>query len=145
MKIQIYKHKVQYYETDQMGVVHHSNYIRWFEEARLDFLTQIGLEYAEMEREDCLSPVVSISCNYKNSTKFGDTVYIYTKLTKFNGIKYTVTYKIVDAVSKEIRATGESNHCFVNKEGKLLSLKKEQRKYYDMLVSAVDNEIEEIA
>jgi acyl-CoA thioester hydrolase len=46
MKIKVYPHKVQYYETDQMGVVHHSNYIRWFEEARSDFHDQIGISYA---------------------------------------------------------------------------------------------------
>ena len=46
-----YLHKVQYYETDQMGFVHHANYLRWFEEARLDFLEQIGLPYPMMEEK----------------------------------------------------------------------------------------------
>jgi acyl-CoA thioester hydrolase len=144
MKIKAYQHKVQYYETDQMGVVHHSNYIRWFEEARLDFLEQIGVDYAEMEREGYISPVVSIQCNYANITKFGDVVYIITKLTKFNGIKYAVNYQIFDSKTKVLRAFGESSHCFIGKDGKLVSLKKDNKKYYDILAAAVDNEIEEI-
>lgn len=139
MKMNAYQHKVQYYETDQMGVVHHSNYIRWFEEARLDFLDQIGVNYADMEREGYISPVVSITCNYASSTRFGDAVSIDTKLTKFNGIKYTVTYRIIDTRTTEIRAFGESSHCFLNKERKLVSLKKENRKYYDILAATVDN------
>ena len=49
-KLKSYTHKVQYYETDAMAIVHHSNYIRWFEEARLDYLEQIGLPYDEIER-----------------------------------------------------------------------------------------------
>ena len=58
MKIHSYQHKVQYYETDQMGMVHHSNYIRWFEEARVDYLEQIGLPYHMIEAGGILSPAV---------------------------------------------------------------------------------------
>ena len=43
-----YEHKTQYYETDQMGIIHHSNYIRWFEEARVDFMDRCGFSYAQM-------------------------------------------------------------------------------------------------
>ena len=49
MKLKAYEHKTQYYETDQMGIIHHSNYIRWFEEARTDLLRQMGIGYEEME------------------------------------------------------------------------------------------------
>ena len=45
-----YEHKTQYYETDQMGIIHHSNYIRWFEEARIDFMDHCGFSYAQMEK-----------------------------------------------------------------------------------------------
>ena len=46
-----YIHKVNYYETDKMGITHHSNYIRWMEEARIDFLEQIGFSYDKLEKE----------------------------------------------------------------------------------------------
>ena len=50
MEYRVYEHKTQYYETDQMGIIHHSNYIRWFEEARMDMMEQMGMGYAEMEK-----------------------------------------------------------------------------------------------
>ena len=61
----MYTHRVQYYETDQMGIVHHSNYIRWFEEARLDFMEKIGCSYAAVEASGIMIPVLSASCQYK--------------------------------------------------------------------------------
>ena len=61
MEITAYRHRVQYYETDQMKVVHHSNYIRWFEEARTDFLEKSGFSYAWMEEQGIIIPVLSVS------------------------------------------------------------------------------------
>ena len=57
-----YRHTVQYYETDKMGITHHSNYIRWMEEARVDFLAQIGWDYAMLEEMGVISPVIGIEC-----------------------------------------------------------------------------------
>ena len=54
-----WRHVVQYYETDRMNLVHHSNYVRWMEEARVDFLDQIGFPYAEMEKRGVISPVAA--------------------------------------------------------------------------------------
>ena len=71
-----YQHKVQYYETDQMGIVHHSNYIRWFEEARTDYMDCLGMGYARMEEMGILSPVLSVSADYLRMVYFGDTVSI---------------------------------------------------------------------
>ncbi|MFQ7173111.1 MAG: acyl-CoA thioesterase [Thomasclavelia ramosa] len=61
MMIRPYLHNAKYYETDRMGIIHHSNYIRWFEEARIDYMNQIGLTYKKMEEEGIISPVLSIS------------------------------------------------------------------------------------
>ena len=144
IKMKAYQHKVQYYETDQMGVVHHSNYIRWFEEARLDFLEQIGTDYVDMEREGYISPVVSISCDYISRTVFGETVSIILRFEKFNGVKYSISYKVIDAETKEIRASGKSSHCFLTKDGKLVSLKKDNSKFYHIMTAAVGKETEEI-
>ena len=61
-----YNHTVQYYETDKMGITHHSNYIRWMEEARVDFLKQIGWDYDKLEEIGVISPVTEVSCKYKS-------------------------------------------------------------------------------
>ena len=60
-----YVHVAQYYETDQMKIIHHSNYIRWFEEARVDFLDQIGANYANLEANGIVSPVLTVEAQYK--------------------------------------------------------------------------------
>ena len=72
----IYKHTVQYYETDRMGITHHSNYIRFMEEARVDFLKNIGWGYDKLEEDGGVSPVVSVNCNYKKTTTFADVIEI---------------------------------------------------------------------
>ena len=69
-----YKHKINYYETDKMGVTHHSNYVRFMEESRIDFLEKIGWGYDKMEQEGIISPVVSLECNYRNITTYPDVI-----------------------------------------------------------------------
>ena len=71
-----YRHRVQYYETDQMKIVHHSNYIRWFEEARIDYLEKAGISYTGMEERGIVSPVVSVGAKYLRMVRFGDEVRI---------------------------------------------------------------------
>ena len=90
-----YERKAFYYETDQMGVIHHSNYIRWFEEARVDFLEKAGFSYKRMEDMGVMIPVLGASCEYKNAVRFSDTVIIVPKIKEFNGFKMTVTYRVI--------------------------------------------------
>lgn len=120
-----YNHKVQYYETDQMGIVHHSNYIRWFEEGRTEALDQLGFSYATMESMGVVSPVLSVECQYKTMTHFGDIVVINCEVTKYNGIRMEIDYTVCDKETMEVRCTGKTSHCFLNKEGKIVSLKKD--------------------
>ena len=68
-----YERETFYYETDQMGIIHHSNYIRWFEESRIEFLKQIGIPYDEMERRGLLIPVLGVSCKYKKAFRYFDS------------------------------------------------------------------------
>ena len=120
-----YSHKVQYYETDQMGIVHHSNYIRWFEEGRTEALDQLGFSYATMEAMGVMSPVLSVEAQYKTMTRFGDTVVINCEVVKYNGIRMEIEYTICDKETQELRCIGKTSHCFLNKEGKIVSLKRD--------------------
>lgn len=125
MEFRVYEHKTQYYGTDQMGIIHHSNYIRWFEEARCDMMEQMGLGYKLMEDCGIISPVLSMHCEYKSMTRFGETVEIRCILKEYNGIKMTVEYSITDKETGELRCVGESRHCFLSREGRPVSLKKQ--------------------
>ena len=119
-----YIHKVNYYETDKMGITHHSNYIRWMEEARVDFLDQIGIGYKKMEEDGIISPVISVECDYKNSTTFDDKIEIEVKVQEFKGVKLVLKYIMTNIETKEIVLIGKTRHCFVDKNNKPIILKK---------------------
>ena len=119
-----YVHKVQYYETDRMGITHHSNYIRWMEEARVDFLNKRGCGYSEVEKMGFVSPVLGIECNYKKTTTFEDEVEIEIKLAEYNSVKMVYEYTMKNKANGEVVFTGKSSHCFLNKEGRPINLKK---------------------
>ena len=122
--MKVYQHKVQYYETDQMGFVHHSNYIRWFEEARDDFFNQTDAPYKVTESKGILSPVISVNCKYIKSCYYGELINIYVTLVKYGNVKFTVGYKVVGAENGELKAEGETEHCFLSTEGKVVSMKR---------------------
>ena len=124
MKIRPYIRKPFYYETDQMGIIHHSNYIRWFEEARIDFMEQMGFGYEKMEAEGIVSPVLAVACDFKSMVHFGDTVEIQSTLLTMTGVRMIVSYRVVDKASGELRAVGETRHCFLNRKGVPVSLQK---------------------
>ncbi len=119
-----YEHNAKYYETDQMGCVHHSNYIRWMEEARVDLMEQMGCGYRAMEEAGIYSPVLEVSCRYKTMVRFGDTVRIHAWIKEYNGIRMTIGYRMYDTATNELRTEGESAHCFLGTDGRPVSLKR---------------------
>lgn len=126
-----YEHQVQYYETDQMGCVHHSNYIRWFEEVRSDYLRVLGMGYDKMEEAGIVSPVLTIEAAYKSMTRYGETVEIQVGIKEYNGIRIRLEYLIKDRDSKVARCIGESSHCFLDREGKPISLKRSKPEWHE--------------
>ena len=123
-KVTPYEHKAQYYETDQMGIIHHSNYVKGMEEARMDLMNQIGLSYKQMEEMEIISPVLSLSVEYHSMVHFDDVVVIETKLVKYNGIRMELEYRMTDKKTGELRTAAKSSHCFLNRSGKPISLKR---------------------
>ncbi len=138
--MQAYEHRAQYYETDQMGIIHHSNYIRWFESARIWYMSQIGVDYGDMEGQGVISPVLEVSCTYKSMVHFGDTVEIIPRIEKYNGIILELTYLVLDQETREVRACGKSRHCFLNRKGKPVSLKKECPVFHIAFENAMEEE-----
>lgn len=122
-QMESYRHKVQYYETDKMGVTHHSNYIRWMEEARIDFLDRLGWNYARMEEMGVISPVTEVECKYKHSTDFSEEVYISVYVEEFKGVRMKLGYSMKNAVGTVV-AVGRSEHCFIGRDGKLINMNK---------------------
>ena len=137
----IYERKINYYETDKMGVVHHSNYIRFFEEARCEFLQEAGLPYDMLEANGIMSPVLGFSCKYKHHVTFGDIIEIHTSIKEFSGVKFTVSYSVYNKKTGNLCVTGESNHCFTDTNIKPLNLKKKFPYIYEKFNSLIEKNI----
>lgn len=123
-----YVHKVNYYETDKMGITHHSNYIRFMEEARVDFLERIGYGFDKLEALGFASPVVSIECNYKKTTTFADKISIDVGIEKLSPLKFTIWYTMT--CNGDVAFTGTSSHCFIDQNGRPIVLEKQLPEFY---------------
>ncbi|MGN0297670.1 MAG: acyl-CoA thioesterase [Lachnospiraceae bacterium] len=124
ISIKPYIHHANYYETDQMGIIHHSNYIRWMEEARIDFMSQLGFSYQKTEELGIVSPVLSVQVQYKQPVHFAEDVQIEISNVSYNGIKLELHYTMTNLATGKVCTLSSSQHCFLNKEGKILSLKR---------------------
>ena len=133
-----YTRKVNYYETDQMGVVHHSNYFRYFEEARTFFMEEVGYTYAKLEETQIISPVVDINCQYKRSVLYGETIKVNVKLVNIGKVRCAFAYEIVNAENGELKATGRSEHCFLDKSGRVVSIQKANPEFYETFMNEVE-------
>ncbi|MCQ2797121.1 MAG: acyl-CoA thioesterase [Bacilli bacterium] len=131
-----YKHTVQYYETDKMGISHHSNYIRWMEESRVDFLDQIGWSYSKFEEMGIISPVASVECAFKKPTTFPDTVTIVVNIAEYNGVKIVFKYTMKND-NGEVVAEGKSSHCFIDSKKMPMLVKKSLPELHETLMSLV--------
>ncbi len=128
-----YTHKVNYYETDKMGITHHSNYVRWMEEARIDFLSQVGYSYERIEAEGIISPVLAVDCRYKQSTTFADKIVIDVSVEEFNGVRLILAYTMKKLGEEKIIFTGKTEHCFLGNDGRPVRMKKEFPELYKLL------------
>ena len=108
-----------------MGITHHSNYIRFMEEARINLLEQIGFPYDKLEGEGIISPVIAVDCEYKNTTTFGDSIEIDVKIEEFKGVKLVIKYTMININTKEIVLIGKTKHCFIGKDNKPIIVKRE--------------------
>ncbi len=102
-----------YYETDQMGIIHHSNYIRWLEESRVALLDHLGFSYKKIEELGLIIPVLAVTCQYKDMIRYGETVRILPKIEKYTGTRLDFSYEIYGVDDNRLRTTGSSKHCFL--------------------------------
>ena len=115
--------KVHYYETDKMGCVHHSNYIRWMEEARVAFLDRIGVGFPMMEARGIYSPVTGVECSYRRPTHFAEEIRVCATVAEYTGIRLRITYEMHNAEGTLV-AAGASRHCFTDTSGRPIALQK---------------------
>ena len=129
----VYQHEVKYYECDRMGITHHSNYVRFMEEARVDFLDKVGYGFDRIEAEGVVSPVIAITCTYKHPTTFKDVIDIEVAITKMQDLKFEFTYTM--RVGDKVVCVGQSTHCFTE-NGRPVVIAKRLPELYQAIVGA---------
>ncbi len=120
----IYERKINYYETDKMGIVHHSNYIRYLEEARCYWMDELGMPFNVLEENGITIPVLGVNCIYKHHVTFGDTILITPKIKEYSGVKMIVSYDVINKETNQTVIECETKHCFTNRELRPINLKK---------------------
>src|SRR5690625_4909917 len=114
--------RVRYQETDQMGVVHHANYINWFEVGRTEWLRASGTDYRQIEEKGLLLPVLQVHCKYKQPARYDDLVRIQARMIEYSGVKLTFAYEVYR--EHELLVTGTTFHCWTNKDLKPTPLRR---------------------
>lgn len=128
------KLRVRYQETDQMGVVYHSNYLVWFESGRTELMRQYGFSYKKLEEKGILLPVVDIHCKYLFPAKYDDLVVVRTSIKDWNKFKIIFSYEVINNKTHQRLAKGESSHLWVDHKMKRVNLKKAVPELYELLI-----------
>ena len=126
----VYERKINYYETDKMGVVHHSNYIRYLEEARSRWMEDLGISMESVEENGFTIPTLEVFCKYKSHVTSGDTIILEPKVTEFNGVRMKVEYKVIDKNTGKEIIEAWTKHCFTDIALKPINIKKNNEKIY---------------
>ena len=143
MELHPYLHKVQFYETDGMSIVHHGNYILWMEEARTDFMDQIGWSYHKAVDAGIDFAVTDVSCKYRSMTRFGETVAIHMAVESLSPAKMQLSYKMISVDTGELRAEGTSGHFFYDrKKNKPVALKRVLPEVYELFTRLLQEHAE---
>lgn len=130
------RHKVNFYDTDAMAVVHHSNYIRWFEIGRVEFLREAGITLNQLMDDGYVFPITEVSAKYVNSAKFDDELIIETTPEALTKAKMAFTYRILRASDDTLLVTGRTQNVFTSMEtGKITRL---PDAYYNKLKAMLD-------
>ena len=118
----IYRRTAQYHETDQMGIIHHANYIKWMEEARVAFMDEMfGFGYVEMEANGVFSPVIGVEVRYRRPVWFADQVEIEVSVASYSGTALVLSYRMRNVTKDTVCTTAKSTHCFLS-DDKVVSL-----------------------
>ena len=116
--------RVRYAETDQMGVVYYANYLVWMEVGRTEYFRELGMPYSEVEKNEILLPVTKAFCQYKSPARYDDAVRVVTSIASLQDVRIHFKYELFRNDTNELLAIGETEHAFVNPQGRPVVLKK---------------------
>ena len=117
LKKKSFKLRVYYYDTDKMGVVYHSNYLKWMEIARTEYFRDV-FPYKSMEELGFILPVKMLNIDYIDSAKYDDEIEVFAKIEEINNIKIRFSYEMYDS-KNVLKAKAETVNVFVDNDGNL--------------------------
>lgn len=129
----------RYAETDQMGIIHHSVYPIWYEQARTEYFSKIGYKYNEIEKMGIMTPIVELNCQYKIPAYYNEEVEIKTKLIKLTPVKFIVQYEVYNKDKKLINIGKTTLAWADSKNFKIINIKKQYPEMYQNLEKLVEN------
>lgn len=130
----------RYAETDQMGIIHHSVYAVWYEQARTEYFTKVGMKYDEIEASGLMTPLVELNCKYKRPAYYNQEVEVRTKLIELSPAKFTVEYNIYDKDGVLLNI-GRTTLAWADKETfRVVNLKKERPEMYKIMEDLLESE-----
>jgi acyl-CoA thioester hydrolase len=120
LKTGVVKIRVIYADTDAMGIVYHTNYIRWFEIGRTELMREAGVVYSEMEKEGFFLPLTQMDCHYLYPARYDEIVIVETRIETFRRASVKFAYEIWDEKHETLLVEGSTVHAFLNREGKIV-------------------------
>ena len=114
--------KVRFVETDLMGVVHHSNYFRWFEMARVEYLRSANVLLPDLIAAGILFPITDVHCKYRQSAHFDETIRIEATLDEFSRAKLCFSYRVLRDADDVLLAEGSTRNVFTDDKGRIIRL-----------------------
>ena len=134
-----YIREINYYETDKMGVVHHSNYIRFLEEARCRWMKELNFPMEKLEEMGYTIPTLEVNCKYKNHVTSGDIISIKPFVAEYNGVRMTIEYKVMNVKTGKEIIKAWTKHCFTNRELRPVNMKKNNFEIHQIFEKLVNN------
>ncbi len=123
--------RARYVETDQMGVVYHSNFFIWFEVGRVEAMRELGFQYKQMEEEDgCFIAVVDARCRYKSPAYYDDDILVRTRMKNVRGSLIHFAYEVLRAGDGTLLAEGETTHIVTDARMQRRDLPEKYRKAF---------------
>lgn len=128
----------RYNETDKMGIIHHSQYVNWFEIARTEWIKAAGMSYRQIEEDGLMLPAIGIEVHYHSPARFEDAVIVEASIKKYDSVIISFSYRVIRENDQKLLTEGTSTHCWTNIEMKPVSLKKRNPELHRLILNAAD-------
>lgn len=129
---------MRYVETDQMGVVHHSNYFVWFEVGRTEYIRCLGMKYSDIEKAGIMMPLIECGCEFKSGARYEDELIIRTVTNTLSPVKVEFRYEVLRESDNKLLAVGFTRHAFVNSQMRPINLQKRFPEIWNVLAGSTD-------